>query len=92
MSSKTGVLILAGGKSERMIFPKAYLLFNGKTFLKKIIEEYYEAGIKNIYVVLNDDFCNGEWEKYIDEVKSIVTIIKNPNPELGRFHSLKLGI
>lgn len=92
MEDLNGVLILAGGKSERMNFPKAFLLFNGKTFLKKIAEEYYQAGIKNIYVVLNEDFCIGNWEKYIDQVKPIATIIKNPDPELGRFHSLKLGI
>ena len=87
-----GVLILAGGKSERMFFPKAFLLCEGKTFLKKIVEEYYDAGLKNIFVVLNENFCTGEWGKFINQVKSIVTIIENPNPELGRFHSLKLGI
>ena len=92
MEGTFGVLILAGGKSERMVFPKPYLLFEGKTFLKKIVEEYYNSGIKNIYVVINEEFCKGEYEKYIDEVKSKVTIIKNTDPELGRFHSVKLGI
>lgn len=92
MNSSTGVLILAGGKSERMNFPKAYLLFKEETFLKRIVEEYYEAGIKNIFVVLNDKFCSGKWMKYTDQIKSKVTLIKNPNPDLGRFHSLKLGL
>ena len=92
MEAITGVLILAGGKSERMVFPKPYLLFEGKTFLKKIVEEYYNSGIKNICVVINEEFCKGEFEKYIDEIKSKVTIIKNPNSELERFHSVKLGI
>ncbi len=92
MVGLNGVIILAGGKSERMVFPKPYLLFEGQTFLNKIVEEYYSAGITSIYVVLNDNFCKGEWEKYIFQVKSHAEIIKNPNPELGRFHSLKLGI
>jgi len=92
MDGLNGVLILAGGKSERMNFPKAYLLYDGKTFLQKIIDEYVQAGIKNIFVVLNEDFSNGEWKKYLDPIKSNVSIIKNPNPELGRFYSLKLGI
>lgn len=87
-----GVLILAGGKSERMFFPKAFLLCEGKTFLKKIVEEYYDAGLKNIYVVLNENFCTAEWSNYLNQVKSRIRLIKNPNPELGRFHSLKLGI
>ncbi len=87
-----GVLILAGGKSERMNYPKAFLLVEGKTFLKKIVDEYYNAGVKNICVVLNSDFCNAEWEKYVEPVKLRATIIKNSESELGRFHSLKLGI
>ena len=92
MEATTGVLILAGGKSERMIFPKPYLLFEGETFLKKIVEEYHNAGIKSICVIINEEFCKGKFEKFIDEVESKTIIIKNPNPELGRFHSLKLGL
>lgn len=91
MNSLTGVLILAGGKSERMNFPKAYLLFKEETFLKRIVEEYYDAGIKNIFVVLNEDFCIEKWKEFIDQIKLKATIIRNPDPELGRFHSLKLG-
>lgn len=92
MEGEFGVLIIAGGKSERMNFPKAYLLCNGKTFLKKIVDEYFDAGVKNICVVLNSDFCIGKWGKYVDQIKSKATIIKNPDAGLGRFHSLKLGI
>lgn len=92
MDALNGVIILVGGKSQRMNFPKAYLIYNGKTFLEKIVDEYYQSGIKNIFVVLNEDFCNGEWTEYIDQVKSKITLIKNPNPDFGRFHSLKLGI
>lgn len=92
MECLNGVIILAGGKSDRMFFPKAYLLYEGETFLKKIIDEYYYSGIKHIYVVLNENFCNGKWTKFIDEIKLKATIIKNANPEFGRFHSLKLGI
>lgn len=92
MHDINGVLILAGGKSERMNFPKAYLLYEGETFLKMIVDEYYNAGIKNIFVVLNEDFCYGAWQKYIDPIISRATIIKNKNSGFGRFHSLKLGV
>mgnify|MGYP001593727071 CR=1 FL=1 len=86
------VLILAGGKSERMHFPKPYLSFKGKTFLKTIVDEYYEAGVKNICLVINKDFYTEKWLKYLEEVKSRISIIENPHPEAGRFYSLKLGI
>lgn len=86
------VLILAGGKSERMHFPKPYLSFKGKTFLKTIVDEYYEAGIKNICLVINKDFYTEKWFKYLEDVKSRITLIENQYPEAGRFYSIKLGI
>jgi len=92
MNSLTGVLVLAGGKSERMNFPKAYLLFKEETFLKRIVEEYYDAGIKKIFVVLNEDLCIEKWKTFNDQIKSKATLINNPDPDLGRFHSLKLGL
>lgn len=92
MNDEIGVLILAGGKSERMLFPKPFLLYEGKTFLRKIIDEYRSAGINNIFLVLNKDFCSGRWEKYVNQIKPFVTIVQNADPELGRTHSLKIGI
>lgn len=86
------VLILAGGKSERMHFPKPYLSFKGKTFLKTIVDEYAEADLKNICLVLNKEFYTEEWFEYLEDVKSRITIIENPHPEAGRFYSIKLGI
>ena len=92
MESKYGVLILAGGKSERMLFPKAYLMWKGKTFLKRIVDAYEEAGIGNKILVLNKHFNTSEWAAYIDPVRNEVTLIENPHPEKGRFYSLKRGI
>lgn len=83
---------MAGGKSERMNFPKAYLLYQGETFLKRIVDRYWNAGIKNICVVLNSDFCSDEWSKYIDEVLPTSEIVRSPAREAGRFHSIKLGM
>jgi molybdenum cofactor cytidylyltransferase len=92
VESKTGVLILAGGKSERMLFPKAFLMWKGKTFLKRIVDTYEEAGIGNRCVVLNAGFCTPEWAEYISPVRLRVTLVKNQHPERGRFYSLKRGI
>ncbi len=92
MNGEIGVLILAGGKSERMLFPKPFLLYEGKTFLRKIVDEYRSAGVNNIFLVLNKDLCFGRWEKDVSQIKPFVTIIQNADSELGRTHSLKIGI
>ena len=91
MITNCAALILAGGKSERMVFPKPFLPVNGKTFLNKIVTEYSDAGIKNIFIVLNDEYCIGAWESCINRVKQFAIVIENPEPEKGRFHSIKLG-
>ena len=61
MKERYGVVILAGGKSERMDFPKIYLDIKGKTFLSKIAQEYSDAEIDNICLVINKDYCEGIW-------------------------------
>jgi CTP:molybdopterin cytidylyltransferase MocA len=91
MNETYGVIILAGGKSERMHFPKVFLEINGKTFLQKIAGTYYDAGLRNICVVINKEYCEGEWKKKFDSVKPLVSIVEKTDSELGRFHSLKLG-
>lgn len=88
----SSVIILSGGKSERMRFPKAYLYIDGRTFLEKIVDEYFDAEIDEIIVVMNEEFCVGNWKQIFDKLSSKIEIIKNKNPEQGRFHSLKLGL
>lgn len=94
MMSKTiiSAVILAGGNSERMGFPKAYLHVYGKTFLEKIIDKYHAVGIREIVVVMNSDFCNDRWKQNLIKVSSKIKLVKNKNPKLGRFYSLKLGL
>ncbi|MBI4930774.1 MAG: NTP transferase domain-containing protein [Bacteroidetes bacterium] len=92
MEETYGVVILAGGKSERMNFPKVFLDFNGETFLQKITETYFNADIKNICVVINKEYSEGEWKKQIESVKPFVSEIVKTDSNFGRFHSLKLGI
>ncbi len=92
MKKKCYALILAGGYSERMNFPKAFLDYKGKTFLHSLAELYYKAGIKNIVAVMNSNYCKDEWRRFIKPVSRYCTVIKNNHPEKGRFHSIKLGI
>lgn len=92
MNRTYGVIILAGGKSERMNFPKVYLDIEKKTFLQKIVETYCDAGVKNICVIINQEYCEGEWKKKFDSVKPFVSVVEKTDSKYGRFHSLKLGV
>jgi molybdenum cofactor cytidylyltransferase len=86
-----GVIILSGGNSSRMNYPKPYLLYRDKTFLQVIVEEYFRAGINNITVVMNKNFCGAEWNSFLEPVKRLAKIIENNKPESGRLVSLKLA-
>lgn len=90
--SNCAVIILAGGKSERMGFPKPFLNLRHSFFLEKIVDEYIQSGIEKILVVLNEELLHKKYEKYIQRISSNALIIKNGNPEKGRFYSIKSGL
>lgn len=92
MKNNFGVIILAGGNSERMNYPKPYLIYKKKSFLQHITESYWNADVRNIAIVLNKKFYSVSWQKLIYPVEALATVIENSNPELGRFHSIKLGV
>lgn len=90
---KASVVILAGGKSERMKFPKPFLLFSeNRSFLQQIVDEYISFGCKEIFLVLNYKLLNKQWQRYLDCLPRLITIIPNNSPDSGRFHSLKMGL
>src|ERR1035437_7996379 len=86
-----GVIILSGGYSSRMNYPKPYLMYGDKTFLQHIVESYVNVGFKNIIAVMNNDFCSKEWNSFLNPIKQHATIIVNTHPERGRLYSLKLA-
>lgn len=90
MNNVFGVLILAGGKSQRMNSPKPFLLINGKTFLENIVNGYTNSGFKKITIVINHSLLSDIPEE-ITENKS-VQIIPNYHPENGRLYSVQLGL
>ncbi len=92
MAERYSALILAGGLSSRMHFPKAYLLYRDSSFAEKIIREYREAGIESINIVMNHQLCKKEWEGYLSPIREKATIIENHKPEIGRSYSLLLGL
>jgi CTP:molybdopterin cytidylyltransferase MocA len=82
-------IILAAGESSRFKYPKAFLPFNSKaTFIENILKDFIDFGCEKIIIVLNP---LTEKRMKLIKVPSQVKIIYNPDPQLGRFYSLKLG-
>lgn len=86
------VLILAGGKSERMHFPKPFLKYGNRTFIEKIIDEFSVCNFLEIVVVLNHELLGAFNEENVSKISEKCTLVKNDNSEMGRYHSIKLGI
>ncbi|KAA3652953.1 MAG: hypothetical protein DWP98_00590 [Bacteroidetes bacterium] len=86
-------LILAGGHSSRMAFPKTWKKTSeGITFLNNIVRLYKNAGVLNVVVVLNEKFTREQWENELLEIKSSAILVKNSYPTKGRLYSLQLGL
>lgn len=86
-------VILAGGNSARMGFPKPWLkISSGTTFLSEIIFSFKKAGIKDVVVVINERFTTSKWEEELIRITKNVTIVKNNQPDKGRLFSLQLGL
>lgn len=90
--SKFAALILAAGNSSRMGNPKYALKFDDNhTFAEKIISNLIDLGCEKIAIVLNSkDIQNFKMDFSIHE--ALLTVVENPNPERGRFSSIKLGL
>lgn len=90
-SKNAGVVILAAGRSTRMLSTKAFLPFNDQhTFLEKIVSTYLSWGCDEIVVVVNPETATK-----IDERISLpetVSLVVNEHLEFERFHSVKLGL
>lgn len=91
MKERLGVIILSGGRSERMGYPKAYLTIEGVTFLEKLIAEYKNV-VDEIVVVLNEELIKPEWSVIIEMMRKDCKIILNSNSEKGKLFSLQLGV
>ncbi|MBW6483529.1 MAG: NTP transferase domain-containing protein [Vicingaceae bacterium] len=92
IKNRISTIILAGGHSSRMNYPKAWLMYNNKeTFLESIINIYIKVGIKPI-VVLNEVFTNNQWKPFLERMLEKAIVIKNYHPEKGRLYSLALGL
>jgi CTP:molybdopterin cytidylyltransferase MocA len=92
IKNRISTIILAGGHSSRMNYPKAWLMYNEHdTFLESIINSYQQIGIKPI-VILNVAFMENSWQPFLERILEKAIVIKNYHPEKGRFYSLALGL
>jgi CTP:molybdopterin cytidylyltransferase MocA len=81
-------IIPAAGRSTRMGQSKTFLnLPSGQTFYEYLYFHYHHFGCKTLMVVNEEDYQAIE-SKGLPNLQLIV----NPKPELGRLHSLKLGL
>ncbi|MGP8215109.1 MAG: NTP transferase domain-containing protein [Bacteroidia bacterium] len=86
------VLILAGGHSSRMKFPKAYLEIGGEMFAGKIAHTYNELGFTRVGLVINVAFCSAEWMPYLKKLPADIHVIPDYFPEKGRIFSIQTGL
>lgn len=83
-----GAIILAAGESRRMGFPKALLLYRGKTFLQSVLEASVAATLDPVVIVLGPDA-----PKILRAVDlSAAIVVRNDRPESGQIGSIKQGV
>ncbi len=93
MTTRIGALILAGGKSSRMGFPKPWLSYDERnTYLSRIVQLYLNAGISEIICVINSNFCEDKWRENLQEISKNTKVIENTEPDQGRLYSIQLGL
>lgn len=84
-------IVLAGGRSQRMNFPKLLLPFNSSlNFIQKIASSYNELNTP-VIIVVNQLV----YEAYSDELSKLPSgcrLVINHHPEKGRIYSLQLGL
>jgi len=91
-SPSFGAIILAGGRSNRMGYPKPWLRYNEKqSFANKIVQTYRTFGCNRIVLVINSAFCENKWEKNLAEIPSSTKIFQNNQPSRGKIFSLCLA-
>lgn len=85
------VLILAAGTSQRMGEMKPFVkLYNGKTLLEHLLDQYKKTCAGEITIVLNSDGYLFFKQRF-PHIENEINIKINPNPDRGRMESLRIG-
>ncbi|MDO8367276.1 MAG: XdhC family protein [Saprospiraceae bacterium] len=87
-----GALILSGGNSSRMGFPKAFLRLDGQTLSEKLLSVYRAAGVVKSVLVLNAGLYTEAWRSTLDKLSEKALLVKNDFPERDRAYSLQIGL
>ena len=78
-----GLIILAGGKSSRMGTDKAFLSWDGKSFVENTVVKAKQYGFTDIIVVIN---------KKVEFKELAVTVIADIYPEQGPLSGMHAGL
>ena len=81
-------VVLAAGGSTRFGKPKQFALFEGETFIRRIVAAAIEAGCAPVVVVTGEDSAQITSEL----TRSRVTIAMNPDWQFGLGSSIVVGI
>lgn len=85
--SNIGGILLAAGGSSRLGEPKQFIVYKGKTLIRRAAETLLASGCSPVVVVVGDD------ERSISELESLeVHIVRNEEWRSGMGSSLKLGL
>ncbi len=87
-----GALILSGGNSSRMGYPKAFLRLDGQTLSEKLLSVYQAAGIVKPVLVLNACLYTDEWQPTLDNLSEKALLVKNDFPNRDRTYSIQIGL
>lgn len=87
-SSLPPAVILGGGFSQRMGFPKVFLARDEKPVVIDLSEKLIRCGFGRIAVVVSSDIADKANEAFSDNLEIVV----NSEPEDGMISSLRIGL
>lgn len=92
-NSNVSLIILAGGKSERMGLPKTWLKLNDeRSFAEHILSCYQQVLLDECVLVLNGKHRNKMEENKLNPYLANLKVVSNSFPDNGRLFSIKHGI
>lgn len=85
---RLAAIVPAAGRSSRMGRPKPFLEWQGRTFVETVVERAREIGANPIVVVTNPEHR----DLYAQRPPQGCFLVENPEPDLGMFSSLRIGV